>query len=349
LGPSPLTASACQKALTLDPSRSDVRRELARILILLNRTEEAISDLETLLVEDPKDATIPMQLGVIRFGQERLPEAIALFRKARALEADVPDAGDWLWRALSRADSVEAAYAVAEEMVRRQPDNPAAHWYAANSLARLGRVDDSLRSLAEVLEEDPGHREARLLSAVLLEEAGRRDEARVHLKKILEARPEDRETLFRLGVLEERAGLYQEALGWFRKLLAVHPDDAMALNYAGYMCADRGIELEQALEWTRRAVALEGGNAAYLDSFGWALYRLGRYQEAVAELERASQGAPNEVEIALHLAKAYRAADRIEEGRRVLRRVLEGHPEERQAQELLQLCERGDPGSGNPR
>jgi tetratricopeptide (TPR) repeat protein len=349
LGPSPLTASACQRALTFDPSRADVRRELARILILLNRPEEAVPHLETLLTADPQDASIPMQLGVIRFGQERLPDAIALFRKAGVIDADVPDAGDWLWRALSRADSVEAAYAVAQEMVRRQPDNPAAHWYAANSLARLGRVEDSLRSLGEVLDEDPNHREARLLSAVLLDEAGRRDEARGHLKHILDAHPEDRETLFRLGVLEERAGRYPEALEWFRKLLVLRPDDAMALNYAGYMCAERGIELEQALEWTLRAVTLEAENAAYRDSYGWALYRLGRFPEAVAELERARRGAPEEVEIALHLAKAYRAADRTEEGREVLRRVLDGHPEERQAQELLQLWERGAPGGGNPR
>ncbi|MBD3162257.1 MAG: tetratricopeptide repeat protein [Candidatus Eisenbacteria bacterium] len=350
LGPSRVTASACRRALEAVPHRTDLRRELTRILILLNRQEEAIPDLERLMIDDPSDPRVPMQLGVVRFGQERLREAIALFRRARRLDPDLQDSGDWLWRALSRADSVEAALRVAEEMAAAEPESPKAVWYYARSLARLGRTEESLAALKTVHRLDPENRQARLLAAILLDEQGDGDGARTQLEKILEGNETDREILFRLAVLEDRQGRTEAALVWLRRLIEAHPDDAMALNYAGYMCATNGVALEEALEWTRRAAELEPETAAYVDSYGWVLYQLGRHEEAVTQLERARDLDPDEPEILMHLARAYRSAGKVEAGVRLLRNRLRTAPADRETRELLQLWEGKSPAdSGNPR
>jgi tetratricopeptide (TPR) repeat protein len=349
LGPSRQTASACQQALKFVPDRTDLRRELTRILVLLNRQEDAIPSLERLLIDAPNDPTIPMQLGVIRYGQEKLREAIRLFRRAQKLNPDLTDLRNWLWRALNRADSLEAALNLADEMAQAAPKDPRAGWYQANSLVRLGRPREALKALERVQELQPDNREARLLSAILLYDEGDTTGARTQLKAVLETYPDDRETLFRLGVLEERQGNTEEALRWFRRLIRLHPDDALALNYAGYMCADAGIELETARQWIERAVALDEGNGAYIDSYGWVLYRLERFEEAVEQLERAEKLLPEEEEILLHLAYAYRAVGRTDSAIEVLRRVLDLNPQSRKAKELLRLWERGDLETGNPR
>lgn len=349
MGPSRVTASACSRALDHLPERADIRRELVRILILLNRQDEAVPHLELLLADDPEDAPAMMQLGVIRFSQERLSEAIRLMRGVYELNPELTDSGDWLWRALSRADSVEAALEVATEMTERLPDSPEAAWYRANSLARLGRSGESLDALRRVHELDPNDREARLLAAILLEEEGDLEEAREQLKWILRTRPRDRETLFRLAVLAERQGRFDLSVEWFRRLIAAHPDDALALNYAGYLCAEQGIELHQALEWTIKATSIAPDNAAFVDSYGWVLYKLGRLEEAVEQLERAFELDSGEKEILIHLAKAYRAVGRVDEGRRLLRELLEEEPKEREARELLQLWDRGTTDTGNSR
>ena len=49
----------------------------------------------------------------------------------------------------------------------------------------------------------------------------------------------------------------------------------MTLNYLGYMLADKGIRLPEALKLIRKAVELEPMNGAYLDSLGWAYFKLG--------------------------------------------------------------------------
>ncbi len=349
LGPSDRVASVLARACDQAPDRIEVRRELARVLLALGRREEAIPHLERMLAEDPNDPVIALQLGVIRFSQDRLAEALPLFRSARRLDPKLPECDLWLWRALNRADSLEGALGVADTMALMRPSDPEAHWYRGISLARLGRAEEGLAALDEADRLAPGHREANLLASVLLEEDGRVDEARERLLRALEGRQNDRDILFRLAGLEVRRERFEEALRWFRVLIAAHPDDAAALNEAGYLCADRGIYLEESLAWTSRAAALDAGNPAYLDSHAWSLYRSGRLEEALALLDRAVGLDPQEPEIGVHRAIVLRGLGREEEGLAALRGILASHPQDRRARELFQLWQGGKPDStGNP-
>ena len=62
------------------------------------------------------------------------------------------------------------------------------------------------------------------------------------------------------------------------------PRMRMALNYLGYMLADRDTRLDEALGYIRRAVALDPQNGAYLDSLGWVYYKMGNYDLAEENL-----------------------------------------------------------------
>ena len=61
----------------------------------------------------------------------------------------------------------------------------------------------------------------------------------------------------------------------------------MTLNYLGYMLADRGEKLPEALVMIQKAVELEPQNYAYLDSLGWAYFKLGQYAKAEENLRKA--------------------------------------------------------------
>ena len=67
-------------------------------------------------------------------------------------------------------------------------------------------------------------------------------------------------------------------------MLAADPQNATALNYLGYMLADRGVKLDEALGMIKKAVDLDPSNGAYLDSLGWAYFRLGKYESGGREL-----------------------------------------------------------------
>ena len=73
----------------------------------------------------------------------------------------------------------------------------------------------------------------------------------------------------------------------FREALSVEPESAPVLNYLGYMNADRGVRVEEALALIQKAIALDPENGAYLDSLGWAMFRLDRMDQAEQFLRRA--------------------------------------------------------------
>jgi tetratricopeptide (TPR) repeat protein len=85
----------------------------------------------------------------------------------------------------------------------------------------------------------------------------------------------------------------------------------MTLNYLGYMLADRGTRLDEALGYIRRAVALDPQNGAYLDSLGWVYYKMGNYELAEENLRRASERMGDDPTIHDHLGELYMKTGRL--------------------------------------
>jgi tetratricopeptide (TPR) repeat protein len=113
--------------------------------------------------------------------------------------------------------------------------------------------------------------------------------------------------LFSLGVTLERHSRFDHAVDTFERLLAFAPDHSQALNYLGYMLADKGIRLEYARGLIEQALEIMPENGAYIDSYGWVLFRLGRLEKALEELLRATQYEQNDPVVMEHVGDVYNA------------------------------------------
>ena len=100
-------------------------------------------------------------------------------------------------------------------------------------------------------------------------------------------------------------GRLDEAEEWLQQVLDEYPDDVEADNDLGFLWADENKHLDRALKMIVAAVAAEPENRAYRDSLGWVYYRLGRFPEAVAELEKAVDEKQPDGTILDHLGDAY--------------------------------------------
>ena len=96
-------------------------------------------------------------------------------------------------------------------------------------------------------------------------------------------------------------------------MLASDARNASVLNYLGYMLADRGLRLEEALGYIKRAVEQEPQNAAYLDSLGWAYFKMGNYELAEANLIKATERLSSDGTVQEHLATLYFKTGRVKE------------------------------------
>ncbi len=94
---------------------------------------------------------------------------------------------------------------------------------------------------------------------------------------------------FELGAVLDRQKKFAESEAVFRQLLSKEPDNAPALNYLGYMLAERGERLSESVDYIKRALAIDPDNGSYLDSIGWAYFKDGKLDLALEHLQRAAQ------------------------------------------------------------
>ena len=93
--------------------------------------------------------------------------------------------------------------------------------------------------------------------------------------------------------------------------LDLDPANAMTLNYLGYMLADKGMRLPEALKMIRKAVDLEPGNGAYLDSLGWIYFKMGEYELAEDNLRQAVERDQADPTVHEHMGDLYEKTGRI--------------------------------------
>jgi len=148
---------------------------------------------------------------------------------------------------------------------------------------------------------------ARLVSdlATALQNMGDKARAVTVLEAARLRAPDDEDTVFALASAYERDKRFDQAEKMFRDMVAKDPNNAAALNYLGYMLADRGQKLPEALDLIKRALAVDADNPSYLDSLGWAYVKLSQLEPARDPLERAAAALPRVSVIQDHLAQLY--------------------------------------------
>src|SRR5262249_12627075 len=100
--------------------------------------------------------------------------------------------------------------------------------------------------------------------------------------------PADTSIDFELGAAYDKQKKFADAEAAFKQLIAKEPDNAAALNYLGYMLAERGERLEESVSLLQKALKLEPHNGSYLDSLGWAYYKQDKLDLAEDNLRRAA-------------------------------------------------------------
>ena len=115
---------------------------------------------------------------------------------------------------------------------------------------------------------------------------------------------------------------WENAIKSFDILLKKYPKNPEISNFVGYTLVDRNIRLKEGIELIKYAVSQEPQNGFYLDSLGWAYYKLDELKKAIVYLERAIELEPQEMEINDHLGDAYFRTGRHEEAKLVWERAL---------------------------
>ncbi len=225
-------------------------------------------------------------LALQQLGRHREAADALLRAQTKAGDPDASLLGAHV-EALLLAKDTEGALAAVRKARIRFPEDADLATLEANALLKKGDLTAALAIVSGLRERSP--RDPDVLAAVadFFQKAKLLKEAETALREALVLQPRSLRALFQLGAVLERQKRHDDSEAAFRQALAVQPDAAPILNYLGYMNADRGVRLPEALSLIEKAVSLDPENGAYLDSLGWALFRLGRTEEAEGYLRKA--------------------------------------------------------------
>jgi Flp pilus assembly protein TadD len=185
-----------------------------------------------------------------------------------------------------------------------------------------GQLDSAAAISRRESAAAPDSVEPRRLLARVLQDRKQWTEAIAEWSAVRALRGDEPALLLDLGICLEQSGDIEGAAKAGRDALALVPDAPPILNFLGYLLADHELDLAQAERLVRRALVQDPDNGAYVDSWGWVLYRLGRLEEARVALERAVELTGGDPVVHEHLGDVYAGLKLVEAARKQYRASL---------------------------
>jgi tetratricopeptide (TPR) repeat protein len=316
-----------KKAQAMVPDALEVPYNIAVVYQAQARYDEAVKVLQDLLTKTEKPESSYSQadrnnraifierLGMVYRDQENYQAAVDTFRKMIPLGDDNTRTGyQDVIDTYREAKQWSQATATAKEAAQKLPNDRELRMVLDAQLADTGDPEKPLADVRSLLKGTPEDHDVYVRLAIMYTRLKRWNEAEDALNKAeqLSTKPEEKEYVYFLrGDTYQREKKFDQAEAEFRKILAANPQSAATLNYLGYMNADRDVRLEESLNYIKQAVSLEPTNGAYLDSLGWAYFKLGKYDLAEENLAKASLRMDSDPTVQDHLGDLYQKTGRL--------------------------------------
>jgi tetratricopeptide (TPR) repeat protein len=212
---------------------------------------------------------------------------------------------------LHRAKDLEAAVVVAEDLASSFGNIPAVQSKLGDSYRQLEQFENAIGAYSIALDDFSDDDSSRWL---------------IHYLR---------------AIMHHQLDDWTSAEADFRAALAINPEQPHVLNYLGYSLVERNEKLDEALGMIETAVAARPDNGAIVDSLGWVLFQLGRYEESVGYMERAASLEAVDPIVNDHLGDVYWAVGREIEADFQWNRALSLNPDEELAARIRLKLESG--------
>ena len=327
--------SLVERALKIDDKNLQTRLFEVDVLYKGGRPDKAVQRMAQIVEDDPENSRLRMQYAQLLTDQdlEKAREQFEYMAQTNSLDPDLLlaralvyyrlnnliEAQDLFEQLLFLKQYIDTSqYYLGEiSMASQKPEKALEHYRrveggsvylpsAAKAFSLMIQQNHRLEGQQWLVEQRKLHPEQALklymVEADTLLKSGDLSRSLAALNDAIQKYPEQADLYFARSLLQEQLGNIQAAETDLRFVLARQPENADALNALGYMLANSNQQLDTSYQLLTKALALLPEDPAILDSMGWALYRMGRNEEAILRLKKSFKLNPND-EVAAHLGE----------------------------------------------
>jgi tetratricopeptide (TPR) repeat protein len=295
-----------QRLLEINPGSPEIRSALAELYMQKNDWKDARTQFDSVLTSDSLSADMMLRVAIAYFSQTQKDSSLVPDARQQFENILEQYPNDWrpvfylgIMDLIANQDS--SAMVRFERVTAQASWNADAWWYLGLTYSRRHRNDDAVTALQHAVALNPKHLNA--LSA--------------------------------LGSTYDTMKRYKESDSAYEAALKIDPHDALVLNNYAYSLAERGEQLERALQMSKESLEKDTANAAYLDTYGWIFFRLGRYEEARQFIGKAVESGEASPVVYEHLGDVYSKLNNAEKAKEYWQKALEKDPSNSSVKEKL--------------
>ena len=312
--------------LAINPDQPRLRLLLARLLFEAQAFSDARVQYQILHEIRPEDGEILFALAMLSIEQAEFAQARLHLGRLVRTDQRVNQAQYYLGLVAEKTGDVALALREFAKV-----DGGYEYLSAQGRIVELISVNQSLEDARSYLAKKKlAHNGLRsqfdLIEGQLLSRVDAEDALFEHLDEAIEAQAGDIPLLYfraMSGQKYDRLDILERDL---KQVLTLDPGNADAMNALGYTLADQTDRYDEAYVLIEKALRLKPEEPAFIDSMGWVLYRLNRYEEAIDYLEQAFERFPND-EVAAHLGEVLWQSGKTRRAKRVWKEALSETPD----------------------
>ncbi|HLF19964.1 MAG TPA: tetratricopeptide repeat protein [Bacteroidota bacterium] len=355
-------AQKYKRMLEIDPSNRTLQRQLAETLSKAGKMDEAVTLLEKMVEVDENDLAVVAVLADVYLNRGKFDKALTLYQKLLKNENSnpeiklrvgmayvgqiqrdssfVPKAKDiflqlkkeipndwrpyWYLAQIATAEKNDSLSTQYFERVMQLAESNADAWaFLGWNLFEKGEYQKLVDTMEKARRVLPREYRVHLLMGLAFSRMDQSQKAAEALEQAYQLNPRDMNTLSTLALTYDGLHRYLDSDRLYEEALRIDSTSALILNNYSYSLAERGLQLERALDMALEAVKAEPENASYLDTLGWIYYKLGKLREAEQYIAKAVATGKASSVVQEHLGDVYFRLDEKKKALEMWQKALE--------------------------
>ncbi len=221
------------------------------------------------------------------------------------------------------SDENETAIKHLTKVTELDPENEDAWLYAAEAYFQSGKYNETIELINRSIEKHGDDYDLLFLLGLSYNRIDDFEHAKEYLGRVVDNKPDDVNALAMLALTYDSGEEYAISDSLYETALEIDPDNHLILNNYSYSLAEREMELDRALEMSKRAVEQQSENSAYLDTLGWIYFKMGNIDLAKQYVRKAIDAGSDSAVVHDHMGDIYYHLDQYDKAIEYWEKALE--------------------------